>query len=142
MSATNPTGRRKSRVQIEQQEGLFSAPSSIARQSKTGLLDPKQGGSNPRQSLGGRRQSAVGPSQGQERRPLVLQPQGQSQGQPQSGTNSKNPIRDSTNLGLDAFCNSSITIPPALPDILKQYAKNAMRTDPPDLLAWSGLYFR
>lgn len=39
-------------------------------------------------------------------------------------------------------CNQTIVIPPTLPDILKAYAKAAMRTQPPDLLRWSGAYFR
>jgi hypothetical protein len=42
----------------------------------------------------------------------------------------------------EKICNQVITIPPELPDILKLYAKGAMRTQPPDLLRWSGAFFR
>ncbi|OXA55204.1 Ropporin-1-like protein [Folsomia candida] len=49
----------------------------------------------------------------------------------------KTPNESKTNL-----CGKVITIPPELPDILKMYAKGAMRTQPPDLLRWSGAYFR
>lgn len=43
---------------------------------------------------------------------------------------------------MEKICNETVTVPPELPDILKQYAKGAMRTQPPDLLRWTGLYFR
>lgn len=40
------------------------------------------------------------------------------------------------------YCSQQITIPPALPDILKQFTKAAIRTQPKDVLAWSAAYFR
>jgi hypothetical protein len=43
---------------------------------------------------------------------------------------------------MEKFCDTNIVIPPELPNILKAYAKGAMRTQPPDLLRWSGAYFR
>ncbi|XP_053570565.1 ropporin-1-like protein [Bombina bombina] len=39
------------------------------------------------------------------------------------------------------FCSQQIKIPPELPDILKQYTKAAIRTQPHDLLQWSAAYF-
>ena len=39
------------------------------------------------------------------------------------------------------YCAEQIKIPPALPDILKQFTKAAIRTQPGDLLAWSAAYF-
>jgi len=40
------------------------------------------------------------------------------------------------------YCSQQINIPPALPDILKQFTKAAIRTQPKDVLAWSAAYFR
>ncbi|XP_075907297.1 ropporin-1-like protein [Nelusetta ayraudi] len=39
------------------------------------------------------------------------------------------------------YCSQQITIPPQLPDILKNFAKAAIRTQPKDLLLWSADYF-
>ncbi|KAJ8413456.1 hypothetical protein AAFF_G00094520 [Aldrovandia affinis] len=39
------------------------------------------------------------------------------------------------------FCVQQINIPPDLPDILKQFTKAAIRTQPPDVLQWSAAYF-
>jgi len=39
------------------------------------------------------------------------------------------------------YCAQQINIPPELPDILKQFTKAAIRTQPPDVLAWSAAYF-
>lgn len=39
------------------------------------------------------------------------------------------------------YCAEQIKIPPALPDILKQFTKAAVRTQPGDLLSWSAAYF-
>jgi len=35
------------------------------------------------------------------------------------------------------YCSQQINIPPALPDILKQFTKAAIRTQPTDVLSWS-----
>ena len=35
------------------------------------------------------------------------------------------------------YCSQQINIPPELPDILKQFTKSAIRTQPKDVLAWS-----
>ena len=43
---------------------------------------------------------------------------------------------------LEAYCCQQIQIPPQLPNILKAYTKGAIRTQPRDLLQWSGAYFR
>lgn len=40
------------------------------------------------------------------------------------------------------YCSQQINIPPELPDILKQFTKAAIRTQPTDVLAWSAAYFR
>ena len=40
------------------------------------------------------------------------------------------------------YCSQQIEIPPELPDILKQFTKAAIRTQPKDVLAWSAAYFR
>lgn len=40
------------------------------------------------------------------------------------------------------YCSQQIMIPPALPDILKQFTKAAIRTQPKDVLSWSAAYFR
>jgi len=40
------------------------------------------------------------------------------------------------------YCSQQINIPPELPDILKQFTKAAIRTQPNDVLAWSAAYFR
>jgi hypothetical protein len=38
------------------------------------------------------------------------------------------------------YCSEQIQIPPELPDILKQFTKAAIRTQPADLLVWSAKY--
>ena len=35
------------------------------------------------------------------------------------------------------YCSQQINIPPDLPDILKQFTKAAIRTQPNDVLQWS-----
>ncbi|KAM6224399.1 ropporin-1-like protein [Rhynchocyon petersi] len=45
------------------------------------------------------------------------------------------PLPDAT------FCAQQIPIPPDLPDILKQFTKAAIRTQPADVLRWSAGYF-
>jgi len=40
------------------------------------------------------------------------------------------------------YCSQQINIPPALPDILKQFTKAAIRTQPTDVLGWSAAYFK
>lgn len=35
------------------------------------------------------------------------------------------------------YCAEQINVPPELPDMLKQYTKAAIRTQPIDLLSWS-----
>uniref|UniRef100_A0A8V0X0Y4 Ropporin-1-like protein n=1 Tax=Gallus gallus TaxID=9031 RepID=A0A8V0X0Y4_CHICK len=39
------------------------------------------------------------------------------------------------------FCAQQIKIPPELPDIMKQFTKAAIRTQPRDVLQWSAAYF-
>ncbi|XP_073486790.1 ropporin-1-like protein [Aquarana catesbeiana] len=39
------------------------------------------------------------------------------------------------------FCSQQIDIPPELPDILKQFTKAAIKTQPHDVLQWSAGYF-
>ncbi|KAM7390641.1 hypothetical protein PAMA_008702 [Pampus argenteus] len=39
------------------------------------------------------------------------------------------------------YCAQQINIPPELPDILKNFTKAAIRTQPRDLLLWSAAYF-
>ncbi|KAK3750583.1 hypothetical protein QZH41_018194 [Actinostola sp. cb2023] len=39
------------------------------------------------------------------------------------------------------YCSQQINIPPELPDILKQFTKAAIRTQPSDVLQWSYAYF-
>ncbi|XP_070709493.1 ropporin-1-like protein [Pempheris klunzingeri] len=39
------------------------------------------------------------------------------------------------------YCAQQINIPPKLPDILKNFTKAAIRTQPKDLLLWSAAYF-
>ncbi|XP_059183097.1 ropporin-1-like protein isoform X2 [Centropristis striata] len=39
------------------------------------------------------------------------------------------------------YCAQQISIPPELPDILKNFTKAAIRTQPKDLLQWSEAYF-
>lgn len=39
------------------------------------------------------------------------------------------------------YCSQQIKIPSTLPDMLKQFTKGAIRTQPPDILAWSAAYF-
>ena len=38
------------------------------------------------------------------------------------------------------YCSQQIKIPPELPDILKQFTKAAIRTQPQDILAWSAAF--
>ncbi|CAH1251348.1 ROPN1L [Branchiostoma lanceolatum] len=40
------------------------------------------------------------------------------------------------------YSSQQINIPPELPDILKQFTKAAIRTQPKDVLQWSAAYFR
>uniref|UniRef100_A0A3Q2ZVY7 Ropporin-1-like protein n=1 Tax=Kryptolebias marmoratus TaxID=37003 RepID=A0A3Q2ZVY7_KRYMA len=40
------------------------------------------------------------------------------------------------------YCSQQINIPPELPDILKNFTKAAIRTQPKDLLVWSSAYFK
>ncbi|KAH8872096.1 Ropporin-1-like protein [Schistosoma japonicum] len=40
------------------------------------------------------------------------------------------------------YCHEQIHIPPAFPDILKQFTKAAIRTQPKDVLKWSYAYFK
>ncbi|KAK6191927.1 hypothetical protein SNE40_003500 [Patella caerulea] len=47
-----------------------------------------------------------------------------------------------TNPDEPYYCSQQISIPPELPDILKQFTKAAIRTQPKDVLAWSAAYFR
>ncbi|XP_041365993.1 ropporin-1-like protein [Gigantopelta aegis] len=47
-----------------------------------------------------------------------------------------------TNPDEPYYCSQQINIPPDLPDILKQFTKAAIRTQPKDVLAWSAAYFR
>ncbi|XP_036414478.1 ropporin-1-like protein [Colossoma macropomum] len=39
------------------------------------------------------------------------------------------------------YCSQQINIPPELPDILKQFTKAAIRTQPHDVLQWAAAYF-
>jgi len=39
------------------------------------------------------------------------------------------------------YCSQQINIPPELPNILKQFTKAAIRTQPSDLLQWAAAYF-
>ncbi|XP_065063860.1 ropporin-1-like protein [Rhopilema esculentum] len=39
------------------------------------------------------------------------------------------------------YCSQQIKIPPELPNILKQFTKAAIRTQPKDVLQWSAAYF-
>ncbi|NXP75235.1 ROP1L protein, partial [Ramphastos sulfuratus] len=39
------------------------------------------------------------------------------------------------------FCGQQIKVPPELPDILKQFTKAAIRTQPRDVLQWATAYF-
>ncbi|NXT19698.1 ROP1L protein, partial [Syrrhaptes paradoxus] len=39
------------------------------------------------------------------------------------------------------YCTQQIKIPPELPDILKQFTKAAIRTQPRDVLQWAAAYF-
>lgn len=47
-----------------------------------------------------------------------------------------------TNPDEPYYCSQQINIPPQLPDILKQFTKAAIRTQPKDVLQWSAAYFR
>ncbi|XP_042366757.1 ropporin-1-like protein isoform X2 [Plectropomus leopardus] len=40
------------------------------------------------------------------------------------------------------YCAQQINIPPELPDILKNFTKAAIRTQPKDVLLWSAAYFK
>jgi len=42
---------------------------------------------------------------------------------------------------LERYCTDQIQIPPQFPQILKQYVKAAMKTQPRDLLQWTSDYF-
>jgi len=42
----------------------------------------------------------------------------------------------------DIYDRSQIDVPSQLPDLLKDFTKAAIRTQPPDVLAWSASYFR
>uniref|UniRef100_A0A3Q3VU15 Ropporin-1-like protein n=1 Tax=Mola mola TaxID=94237 RepID=A0A3Q3VU15_MOLML len=44
-------------------------------------------------------------------------------------------------LSETMYCAQQINIPPQLPDILKDFTKSAIRTQPADLLQWSAAYF-
>ncbi len=35
------------------------------------------------------------------------------------------------------YCAEQIKVPDALPDVLKEYAKEAIRANPADIVAWS-----
>ena len=39
------------------------------------------------------------------------------------------------------YCSDQIKVPPEFPEILKQFTKAAIRTQPADLLTWSAAYF-
>ncbi|KAL3311581.1 Ropporin-1-like protein [Cichlidogyrus casuarinus] len=39
------------------------------------------------------------------------------------------------------YCHEQIKVPPDLPDILKQFTKAAIRTQPRDVIKWSAAYF-
>ncbi|KAK2565242.1 Ropporin-1-like protein [Acropora cervicornis] len=39
------------------------------------------------------------------------------------------------------YCSQQINIPPELPDVLKQFTKAAIRTQPKDVLQWAYAYF-
>ena len=47
-----------------------------------------------------------------------------------------------TNPDEPYYCSQQINIQPELPDILKQFTKAAIRTQPKDVLTWSAAYFR
>lgn len=51
-------------------------------------------------------------------------------------------IVNDENEPLDTFCQDHIRIPPQLPNILKQFTKAAIRTQPRDLDRWGAAYFR
>ncbi|EPY72931.1 hypothetical protein CB1_064113044 [Camelus ferus] len=55
--------------------------------------------------------------------------------QPSPGLRRAMPLPDTM------FCAQQIHIPPELPDILKQFTKAAIRTQPADVLQWSAGYF-
>eukprot|EP00052_Salpingoeca_macrocollata_P031332 m.322489 g.322489 ORF g.322489 m.322489 type:complete len:173 (+) comp27032_c0_seq1:93-611(+) len=40
------------------------------------------------------------------------------------------------------YCAEQIKIPPSLPDILKQFTKDAIRSQPQDVCAWAADYFK
>ena len=46
-------------------------------------------------------------------------------------------LADMPHLDEPYYCSQQINIPPELPDILKQFTKAAIRTQPKDVLAWS-----
>uniref|UniRef100_A0ABI7ZCH0 Ropporin-1-like protein n=2 Tax=Felis catus TaxID=9685 RepID=A0ABI7ZCH0_FELCA len=61
-----------------------------------------------------------------------------------SGKSTKKPgpgLRRAMPLPDTMFCAQQIHIPPELPDILKQFTKAAIRTQPADVLQWSAGYF-
>ena len=47
---------------------------------------------------------------------------------------------DMPHLDEPYYCSQQINIPPELPDILKQFTKAAIRTQPKDVLAWSAAW--
>ncbi|CAM1295936.1 ROPN1L (predicted) [Pycnogonum litorale] len=46
------------------------------------------------------------------------------------------------NVNHGSTFHKSVTVPNTLPEVLKQYAKAAIRTQPNDLVLWSAAYFR
>ncbi|CAL8320840.1 unnamed protein product [Boreogadus saida] len=53
----------------------------------------------------------------------------------------RNKGRKQTSTTDTMYCSQQIAIPTELPDILKQYTKAAIRTQPKDVLQWSAAYF-
>lgn len=47
----------------------------------------------------------------------------------------------SVNCDEPYYCSQQIDIPPDLPDIMKQFTKAAIRTQPKDVLEWANAYF-
>lgn len=50
-------------------------------------------------------------------------------------------VSQSEGADVPMYCSQQINIPPDLPDILKQFTKAAIRTQPADVLQWSAAYF-
>lgn len=59
-----------------------------------------------------------------------------------TATTTTTPTPAPTPAGDPMYCAQQINIPPVLPDILKQYTKAAIKSQPVDLLAWSKMYFQ